>query len=150
MLRAARRLLAWMNRSPMAADEVQLRHLAWDRDCRARGMTAREQAQGLQLRCAWVRLRTKASAAVLRKPARFREILDRVAADEAKTLAAVGGDAPAAVFLRACAAAEPLEILSAEAAALVRARVRSKVASLQAAPPLAPDLPAARTRQKAR
>ena len=150
MLRAARRLVAWLDRPQTAADEVQQRHLAWDRDCRARGMTAREQAQELQLRCAWVRLRAKASAAVLRKPARYREILDRVAADEARTLAALGGDELAAVFLRACAAAEPLDILSSEAAALVRARVRSKVASLQSAPPLVPDLPAARSRQKAR
>src|SRR5688572_21375815 len=101
MLRAARRLVAWLDRPRTAADEVQERHLAWDRDCRARGMTAREQAQELQLRCAWVRLRAKASAAVLRKPRRFREILDRVAADEARTLAAVGGEEPAAVFLRA-------------------------------------------------
>jgi hypothetical protein len=88
-----------------------------------------------------VRLRRKASAAVLKKPARFHEILDRVAADEAKTLAAIGGGALAAVFLRAYKAAEPLEILSSETATLVGARVGSEVASLRSAPSLVPDLP---------
>jgi hypothetical protein len=131
MLHAARRLFAWLNRSRTAADEVQQRHQAWDRDCRARGMTAREQAQELQIRCAWVRLRTKASAAARQRPARWREILDRIAADEARTLTAIGGAELAAVFLRAYQATDPLEILSPEAASVVLVR----------SPSLVPDLP---------
>jgi hypothetical protein len=150
MLRAVRRLFASVKRPHAEADDRQARHLAWDRDCRARGMTAREQGEELQLRCAWVRLRTKASAAVLRKPRRFREILDRVAADEARTLAAIGGAELAAVFLRAYEAAGPTEILSPEAASLVPARARATLASVQSAPPLVPDLPPVKVRHKAR
>jgi hypothetical protein len=145
MLRAAQRLFAWLTRRT-AADEIQQRHQAWDRDCRARGMTAREQAEELQIRCAWVRLRTKASAAARRRPGRYREILDRIAADEARTLAVIGGEELAAVFLRACQTTDPLEILSLEAASAVVVR----------SPSLVPDLPpvqtgrGVRSRQKCR
>jgi hypothetical protein len=149
MLRAAQRLFAWLTRRT-AADEIQQRHQAWDRDCRARGMTAREQAEELQIRCAWVRLRTKASAAALRKPARYREILDRIAADEARTLTAIGGDEFAAVFLHAYQATDPLEILSRDAAFAVRARLQDRPASIQSAPSLVPDLPPAERRQATR
>jgi hypothetical protein len=134
MLRAAQRLFAWLTRRT-AADEIQQRHQAWDRDCRARGMTAREQADELQLRCAWVRLRTKASAAARRRPGRYREILDRIAADEARTLAVIGGEELAAVFLRACQTTDPLAILSPEAASAVVVR----------SPSLVPDLPPVQT-----
>jgi hypothetical protein len=142
MLRAVQKLIASMQRLRTAAEEVQARHLAWDRDCRARGMTAREQADELQLRCAWVRLRRKASAKVLRRPARFRDILDRVAADEARTLAAIGGGELAALFLRAYETAEPLEILSGEAAFVVRAEVKSVPTPIDDAPRIVPELPA--------
>jgi hypothetical protein len=124
MLRAVRKLFASLKQPRAQVNDDHARHLAWDRACRARGMTVREQADELQLRCAWVRLRQKASAAVLKKPARSREILDRVAADEARTLAAIGGGGLAAVFLRAYEAAEPMEILSPEAATLVGASCR--------------------------
>lgn len=150
MLRAVQRFFAWKKRPRVAAQDDQARHLAWDRDCRARGMTAREQAEELQIRCAWVRLRRKASAAVLRRPRRFRDILDRVAADEAKTLRAIGGDDLAALFLRAYEAAEPMEILSKEAALAVRARSRDSLASIKSAPPLVPELPPDRARRRHR
>jgi hypothetical protein len=141
MLRAGQRLIALMRRPRTAAEEVQARHLAWDRDCRARGMTAREQADELQLRCAWLRLRQKASAKVLREPRRFREVLDRVAADEARTLAAIGGGDLAATFLRAYEAADPLEILSTEAAFVARAAEKGAVVLIDDAPSLVPLVP---------
>ena len=147
MLRAVQRLIASMQRPRTAAEEVQERHRAWDRDCRARGMTAREQAEELQIRCAWVRLRRKASAKVLHQPARWRDILDRVAADEARTLAAIGGGELAAMFLRAYEAADPLEILSPEAAFVVRAGSRGGLVSIQPAPSVVPDLPPLEHRQ---
>jgi hypothetical protein len=159
MLRAVQRLIAWLNQADTAAEEYQRRHQAWDRECRARGMTAREQAEELQIRCAWVRLRSKASAAALHRPARYREILDRVAADEARTLTAIGGDGLADVFLGAYEAANPREILSPEAASAVLDRSRGRIASTLSAPPLVPDLPpvgfdqtarSARSRQKLR
>jgi hypothetical protein len=136
MLRAVRRLFAW--KKPRDLHE---RHLAWDRACRARGMTAREQAEELQIRSAWVRLRVKASAAAMRQPARFRDILDRVAADEARTLAAIGGGELAATFLRAYEATEPMEILSREAAFVVRAEGKGALAVIEDAPGLVPELP---------
>ena len=104
-------------------------------------MTAREQADELQIRCAWVRLRTKASARVLRNPARFRTILDRVAADEAKTLNAIGGERLAGAFLRAYAAAEPLEILEREAGSLVRVRASGRLAEVKDGPGVVEDVP---------
>ena len=140
MLRAIQRLVAWLNQTATAA-ENQRRHQAWDRDCRSRRMTAREQADELQVRCAWVRLRSKASAAALRRPARYRDILDRVAADEARTLTAIGGDGLADVFLGAYGAANPLEILSPEAASAVVIHSRGRMASIQSAPPLVPEPP---------
>ena len=155
MLRAVQRLFARLIQAG-AEEDYRLRHQAWDRDCRARGMTAREQADELQIRCAWVRLRRKASAAALRRPARYREILDRVAADEARTLTAIGGSALAAAFLRAYEATDPLEILSPEAASAI-VHSRGRIASIQSAPPLVPGLPpigldqtasSARSRQK--
>ena len=185
MLRAVRKLFAWKMPQRAAKDRHE-RHLAWDRACRARGMTAREQADELQLRCAWVRLRTKASAKVLKKPAhwreqadelqircawvrlrtkasaaamrqpaRFRDILDRVAADEARTLAAIGGGELAETFLRAYEAAEPMDILSREAAFVVRAETKGAPASIDDAPGLVPELPARKqvgrkTKEKAR
>jgi hypothetical protein len=149
MLRAARRLVAWLGRSRTAAEEIQERHQAWDRDCRARGMTAREQARELQIRCAWVRLRTRASAAALRKPARHLEILDRVAADEARTLTAIGGGELAEMFLRAYHATHPLEVLSPDAASAVRARAQRRLPSIESTPSLVPELPIVKHRQKA-
>ena len=148
MLRAVRKFFAF--RKPKnAADDLHRRHLAWDRACRARGMTAREQADELQIRCAWVRLRAKASAAVMRDPRRFRDILDRVAADEARTLAAIGGGELAATFLRAFEAAEPMEILSREAAFVVRAETRGALAPVSDAPGIVPALPSrVRPKQK--
>jgi hypothetical protein len=140
MLRAVRKFFAF-KKPKVAADDMHRRHLAWDRACRARGMTAREQADELQLRCAWLRLRAKASAKVLRKPARFRDILDRVAADEAKTLAAIGGGDLAATFLRAYEAAEPMEILSKEAGFVVRAETKGALAMIDDAPGIVPELP---------
>ena len=104
-------------------------------------MTAREQADELQIRCAWVRLRTKASAKVLRQPARFRAILDRVAADEAKTLNAIGGELLASAFLRAYAAAEPMEVLSEEAGFVVRVGAKGALAMVSDAPSLVPEFP---------
>lgn len=150
MLRAVERLVALMKQPRGAAEEYQRRHQAWDRDCRARGMTAREQAEELQIRCAWVRLRTKASAAALRRPAGYFEILDHVAADEGRTLAAIGGAELAEMFLRAYEKTDPLEILSPEAATAVRARSRRNLPSTQSAPSLVPELPPARLRQKVR
>jgi len=149
MKRAVQRLVALMKRPRTAAEEIQRRHLEWDRDCRARGMTPREQANELQIRCAWVRLRRKASEAALRRPSRYREILDRIAADEARTLTAIGGGKLAAVFLRAYETTEPLEILSSEAAAAVRMHSGGNLRSI-AAPPLVPDLPKAERRQAAK
>jgi hypothetical protein len=148
MLRAVQKLFASLHQPRTRADDLHARHLAWDRACRARGMTASEQADELQLRCAWVRLRTKASAKVLKSPRRFRDILDRVAADEAKTLAAIGGGELAAVFLRAYEATEAMEILSPESVALVGARDRSRVGSLQSAPSMVPDLPSSKARRR--
>lgn len=150
MLRAVRKFFALWRRARRAAGGAEARHLAWDRACRARGMTAREQADELQVRCAWVRLRQKASAKVLRNPARWRLILDRVAMDEAKTLAAIGGEPLADAFLRAYAAAEPLEILSPEAVVVVRAEARGKLASIEDAPSVAPDFPAEGQHPRAR
>jgi hypothetical protein len=153
MLRAVRKFFAF-RKPKLAADEVHRRHLAWDRACRARGMTAREQADELQLRCAWLRLRTKASAKVLRNPARFRAILDRVAADEAKTLNAIGGERLAGAFLRAHAAAEPMEILSEEAGFVVRVGAKGALKTIDDAPSVVRELPkqtsdSGKTRQKA-
>ena len=150
MLRAARKLVASLRRARTPAAGVEVRHLAWDRDCRARGMTAREQADELQIRCAWVRLRAKASAATLRRPSKYLEILDRVAVDEARTLSAIRGEGPAAVFLRAFHASEPLEILSADAAIAVRVREQRNLPAIRCAPSLVPDLPAVKARHKAR
>jgi hypothetical protein len=149
MLRAVRKLFAF-TKPKVAADDMHRRHLAWDRACRARGMTAREQADELHVRSAWVRLRRKASEQVLRQPRRFRDILDRVAADEAKTLAAIGGGELAATFLRAYEAAEPLEILSPEAAFVVRAGAEENLVSLESAPSLVPEMPAGEPREKPR
>jgi hypothetical protein len=146
MLRAVRKLFAW-KKPQRAAKERHERHLAWDRACRARGMTAREQADELHVRSAWVRLRRKASEQVLREPRRFRDILDRVAADEARTLAAIGGGELAAIFLRAYETAEPMEILSREAAFVVRAETKGALAPIQDAPGIVPALPS-RARQK--
>lgn len=146
MLRAVRKMFAW-KKPQRAAKDMHERHLAWDRACRARGMTAREQADELQLRCAWVRLRTKASAKVLKNPKRFRDILDRVAMDEAKTLRAIGGQPLADAFLRAYEAAEPLEILSKEAGWVVRAETKGALAMINDAPGVVPELPA-ETRSK--
>jgi hypothetical protein len=144
MLRAVRKFLAWKKRERSAADGAHERHLAWDRACRARGMTAREQADELQIRCAWVRLRTKASAKVLKNPRRFRDILDRVAMDEAKTLRAIGGERLSGAFLRAYEAAEPLEILEQEAGLVVRAKTKGALALISDAPEIVPVLPAGR------
>lgn len=141
MLRAVRKFFAWKQPQRTAKDGHE-RHLAWDRACRARGMTAREQADELQIRSAWVRLRMKASAAVMRQPTRFRDILDRVAADEARTLAAIGGGELAETFLRAYEATEPMEILSREAAFVVRAESKGALALIDDAPGLVPELPA--------
>ncbi len=140
MLRAVRQLFAF-RRPKKVADEMHRRHLAWDRACRARGMTVREQADELHVRSAWVRLRSKASAAVLRQPTRWRDILDRVAADEARTLAAIGGGELAATFLRAYEAAEPMEILSREAGFVVRVETKGALAMIDDAPGVAPALP---------
>jgi hypothetical protein len=134
MLRAVQRFFAWKKRERSAAEDAHERHLAWDRACRARGMTAREQADELQIRCAWVRLRRKASAKVLQKPRRFRDILDRVAMDEAKTLRAIGGECLAGAFLRAYAAAEPMEIMEREAAFAVRVGARGNLVEIKDAP----------------
>jgi hypothetical protein len=142
MLRAVQRLIALMKQPHAAVHDYQSRHRAWDQECRARGMTAREQADELQVRCAWVRLRTKASAAILRKPSRWHAMLDGVAADEARTLTAIGGDALAAIFLRAYAAADPFDILTADAAAAIRVRLASGLPLVQSAPSIVPDLPA--------
>jgi hypothetical protein len=104
-------------------------------------MSAREQADELQIRCAWVRLRAKASAKVMRNPARSREILDRIAADEAKTLAAIGGAELAALFVRTYKAADPAEILSEEAAFVVHAETNGALAAIGDAPSVVPALP---------
>ena len=150
MLRAVQKFFAWKKRERSAAQRAHERHLAWDRACRARGMTAREQADELQIRCAWVRLRTKASAAALRRPERWRAVLDRVAADEARTLAAIGGGELTAMFLRAYEATDPLEILAPEAADAVLTRSRNGLASIHSAPSLVPNLPPVALRQTAR
>jgi hypothetical protein len=141
MLRAVRKFFAF-RKPTVAADEKHRRHLAWDRACRARGMTAREQADELHVRSAWVRLRRKASEQVLRQPRRFRDILDRVAADEARTLAAIGGGELAATFLRAYEASEPMEILSREAGFVVHAATKGALAVIEEAPGVVPELPA--------
>jgi hypothetical protein len=147
MLRAVRKLFARL-RPKSAADDMHRRHLAWDRACRARGMTAREQADELQIRGAWLRLRRKASERVLRQPARWRDILDRVAADEARTLAAIGGGDLAATFLRAFEAAEPLEILSKEAGFVVRAETKGGLAMIDDAPGIVAEMPAQKLRSR--
>lgn len=147
MLRAVRKFFVSKQEPRAKADEYHERHRAWDRDCRARGMTAREQADELQVRAAWLRLRRKASAKVLQQPRRFREILDRVAADEARTLAAIGGADLATLFLRGYKAAGSLEILSPEAAFVVRAETGEGVVALASAPSLVPEMPANETRQ---
>ena len=134
-------------RERSAAQCAHERHLAWDRACRARGMTAREQADELQLRCAWVRLRTKASAKVLQKPRRFRDILDRVAADEAKTLNAIGGERLAGAFLRAYEAAEPMEILSKEAGFVVPVGMMGRLVKVKDAPSVVADMQMAEPRR---
>jgi hypothetical protein len=77
----------------------------------------------------------------VRKPARFRDLLDRAAADEARTLAAIGGGDLAATFLRAYEAAEALQILSPEAAFVVRVETKDALAAIDHAPGLSPDLP---------
>lgn len=142
MLRAIQRLVALLKRPRDAAEEYRRRHQLWDRECRARGMTVREQADELQVRCAWVRLRRKASGAVLRRPERYREILNRIADDESRTLIAIGGEELARVFRRTFEATDPLEILSFEAASTVRAHLRTKLAPASRSPSLVPDLPA--------
>jgi hypothetical protein len=141
MLRAVRKFFASKIEPRAKADDYHERHRAWDRECRARGMTAREQAEELQVRAAWVRLRRKASAKALQRPARWHELLDRVAADEARTLAAIGGEELAAMFLRAYKTADPHEILSPEAAFLVRAGAEENLVSLDSVPSLVPELP---------
>jgi hypothetical protein len=143
MLRAVRKFFA--SKKPQQRD-LHERHLAWDRACRARGMTAREQADELQLRCAWLRLRTKASAKTQKNSKQFRLILDRVAMDEAKTLRAIGGEPLADAFLRAYEAAEPLEVLSPEAAIAVRTKVKGALATIDDAPGIVPELPAEKPR----
>jgi hypothetical protein len=155
MLRAVQKFFAWKRRERSTAEGAHESHLAWDRACRARGMTAREQADELQIRCAWVRLRTKASAKVLKNPKRFRDILDRVAADEAKTLNAIGGERLAGAFLHAYGAAEPMEILSKEAGFVVRVGAKGALAMINDAPDVVLELPAEKlvtrkTRQRAR
>lgn len=154
MLRAVQKFFARL-KPKSAADDMHRRHLAWDRACRARGMTAREQADELQIRCAWLRLRRKASEQMLRHPTRWRDTLDRVAADEARTLAAIGGGELAAAFLHAYESAEPMEILSKEAGFVVRAETKGGLASIDDAPSVVPTLPAQKlksgnTRQKQR
>jgi hypothetical protein len=119
-----RKLFAWMSQPQTAVQNYLRRHEAWDRDCRARGMTAREQADELQIRCAWVRLRRKASAATLRQPSRYLEILERAAREEAGTLMAIGGNELASIFWQTFHAANPLDVLASEAAAAVRACAR--------------------------
>jgi len=147
MLRAVRQFFSF-RKPKKAADEVHRRHLAWDCACRARGMTAREQADELQIRGAWLRLRRKASEKVLREPRRFRDILDRVAADEARTLAAIGGGELAATFLRAYEVAKPMEILSKEAGFVARAETKGGLAMLDDAPGVVPELPAQKLRSR--
>lgn len=148
MLRAVRKLFALGKQPQRAARDFRKnmheRHLAWDRACRARGMTAREQADELQLRCAWVRLRRKASEKVLKKPAHWRDILDRVAMDEAKTLRAIGGAPLADAFLRAYETAEPVEILEREAGFVVRVEDKASLPMINDAPGIAPDFPDAK------
>jgi hypothetical protein len=124
-----RKLFAWMSQPQTAVQNYLRRHEAWDRDCRARGMTAREQADELQIRCAWVRLRRKASAATLRQPSRYLEILERSAREEAGTLMAIGGNELASIFWQTFHATNPLDVLASEAAAAVRACARRHSAS---------------------
>ncbi|MEX2127988.1 MAG: hypothetical protein WD871_07050 [Xanthobacteraceae bacterium] len=85
-------------------------------------MTAREQADELQIRCAWVRLRRKVNDAAMRRPSRYLEILGRIAQDEARTLTTIGGSELAAVFWQTLEATNPLDILYPEAASVVLAR----------------------------
>jgi hypothetical protein len=87
---------------------------------------------------------------VLRNPARWHNILDRVAADEARTLAAIGGGELAAAFLRAYETVEPTEILSREAAFVVLAETNGALAAIDNAPSLVPELPDAEPGQKAK
>jgi hypothetical protein len=84
------------------------------------------------------------------KPRRCRDILDRVALDEAKTLRAIGGEALADAFLHAYEAAESMEILSEEAGFVVRVGARGRLAEINDAPsvvPLARDLEPRRNRR---
>ena len=129
MMHTIRRLVAWISRPQTAVEKYLLRHEAWDRDCRARGMTAREQADELQIRCAWVRLRRKASAATMRRPSGYLEILERTAREEARTLTVIGGNELASVFWQTFHATNPLDILAPEAASLVRDCARRHPAS---------------------
>jgi hypothetical protein len=124
MMHTIRRLVAWISRPQTALEKYLLRHEAWVRDCRAHGMTAREQADELQIRCAWVRLRRKASAATMRRPSSYLEILERVAGEEARTLTVIGGNELANVFWQTFHAANPLDVLAPEAASVVRACAR--------------------------
>jgi len=84
-----------------------------------------------------------------RRPARYLEILDRIARDEARTLAAIGGEELARVFRRTFEATEPLEILSPEAAAAVLAHAEKNPAIIASAPLLVPNLPAPGSRRAA-
>jgi hypothetical protein len=85
----------------------------------------------------------------MRRPALYREILDRVAAEEARTLTAIGGDELAAAFLRTYEAAEPSEVLSPEAAFVVHIRSPRGPVSSRSAPSIVPALPA-KSQQKVR
>jgi hypothetical protein len=110
-------------------------------NCRARHDGARAGGRI----AAPLRLRTKASAKVLKNSKRFRDILDRVAMDEAETLRSIGGDALAEVFLCAYAAADLFEILTPATAAAVRVRLARDLPLVQSAPSIVPDeLPAFR------
>ena len=129
MMHTIRKLAAWISRPKTAVEKYLLRHEAWDRDCRARGMTAREQADELQIRCAWVRLRRKASAATMRRPSNYLEILEHAAWEEARTLTVIGGNELASVFWQTFHATNPLDILAPEAASVVRACARRHTAA---------------------
>jgi hypothetical protein len=129
MMHTIRKLFAVLSRRQTAVEKYLQRHEAWDRDCRARGMTAREQADELQIRCAWVRLRRKASVATMRRPSNYLEILERAAREEARTLTVIGGNELASVFWQTFHATNPLEILAPEAASVVRACARRHPAS---------------------
>jgi hypothetical protein len=129
MMHAVRKFFAALSRPQTTVEKYLRRHEAWDRDCRAHGMTAREQAEELQVRCAWVRLRRRASNATMQNPSRYLEILERAAREEARTLAAIGGDELASVFWQTFHATNALDILAPEAAGVVRASARSRSVS---------------------